>query len=183
ESGRGHQAFVGADNIRGVPPPVFDSTDYSSVAWLSTCSDKIKDEDLWRYTLNALFLTYCLHLGGYPMMWFDEFDEANESLFFSTPSASNRPIRIPASWLAACLLFHIQSNDVNNFEFGEMSPLNPVILKANRIKQPSQNSEVRELGWISCVVDVHRGEKRGWRKEWIVGYDELVDTSRVLARQ
>ncbi|VDL57958.1 unnamed protein product [Hymenolepis diminuta] len=134
ESGRGHQAFVGAENVRNVPPLVFDSTDYSSVAWLSTCSDKMKDEDLWRYTLNALFLTYCFHIGGYPMMWFDEFDKTNESLFFSAPSASNRPVRIPASWLAACLLFHIQANDVNNFEFGE------VVFKSKKYFPQSQVS-------------------------------------------
>nr|CDS25710.1 SET and MYND domain containing protein 4 [Hymenolepis microstoma] len=120
KSGRGHQAFTGAEKIRRMSPPVFDSSDYSSIAWLCTCSDQIEEEDLWRYTLYALFLTYCFHLGGYPMVWFDEFDDANESLFFQLPSPSNRPTRIPASWLAACLLFHIQSNDVNNFEFGEV---------------------------------------------------------------
>ncbi|VDO06206.1 unnamed protein product [Rodentolepis nana] len=62
KNGRGHQAFEGANKIREVPPPVFDSSDYSSIAWLCTCPDQLADDALLHYTINALFLTYCLHV-------------------------------------------------------------------------------------------------------------------------
>uniref|UniRef100_A0A0R3TK81 SET domain-containing protein n=1 Tax=Rodentolepis nana TaxID=102285 RepID=A0A0R3TK81_RODNA len=130
ECGSGHQAFVGSKKVRDKPLMFYDTFDYSSIAWLSTCSDARRDEDLWAQTVIAVFLTYCLHyiwfrrnryiflchfqLGGYPMTWFDE-----TALFFQDPSPSNRPWKIPASWLAACMLFHIQMISVNSFEFSE----------------------------------------------------------------
>lgn len=58
-------------------------------------------------------------LAGYPMKWFDEVEE-NTDIFFSTPSPSNCPNLIPASWIAACMLFHIQSTYLNSFYFGEV---------------------------------------------------------------
>ncbi|KAM3184392.1 hypothetical protein ACTXT7_008444 [Hymenolepis weldensis] len=57
-------------------------------------------------------------LGGYPVMWLDEFDDT-ESIFFSLPSPSNRPHHIKASWLAACMLFDFALTSIKGFEFGE----------------------------------------------------------------
>ncbi|KAM7536902.1 hypothetical protein Aperf_G00000084315 [Anoplocephala perfoliata] len=116
EVGMGHQAFVGEKKVRSNPPSVLDPSDYSSVAWLTACSERQKENSLWIYTSNALYLTCCLYFAGYPMKWFDEAEE-NMDLFFSTPSPSNYPNGIPASWIAACMLFHIQSTAVNSFGF------------------------------------------------------------------
>nr|CUU98056.1 hypothetical transcript [Hymenolepis microstoma] len=118
-SGRGHQAFKGAEEIRRSPPSVVDPSDYSSLAFLSTCSNQRRDGTLEYFTKAAVFLTFCLYLEGYPMEWFDETD-----LFFSEPSSSNRPEIIPASWIAACLLCHIQAMDINYFGMNE-NFLNP----------------------------------------------------------
>ncbi|KAM7536300.1 hypothetical protein Aperf_G00000084284 [Anoplocephala perfoliata] len=118
EVGMGHQAFVGEKKVRSNPPSVLDPSDYSSVAWLTTCSERQKENSLWIYTSNALYLTCCLYFAGYPMKWFDEAEE-NMDLFFSTPSPSNYPNGIPASWIAACMLFHIQSTAINSFGFYE----------------------------------------------------------------
>lgn len=41
-------------------------------------------------------------------------------IFFSTPSPSNYPDRIQASWVAACMLFHIQSMNTNTFHFDQL---------------------------------------------------------------
>ena len=48
------------------------------------------------------------------MDWFDETD-----LFYTTPSSNNRPNRLPASWVAACLLYHLQSVSANGHSFME----------------------------------------------------------------
>lgn len=49
------------------------------------------------------------------MVWFEETD-----LFYTNPTPLNRPEIIPASWLAACILFHVQAVCINSFEFGEL---------------------------------------------------------------
>ncbi|VDO03999.1 unnamed protein product [Rodentolepis nana] len=118
-SGRGHQAFKGSEEVRRAPPSVFDPSDYSSISFLTTCSDQRRDGTLEYFTKAAVFMTFCLYLEGYPMEWFDETD-----LFYSDPSSSNRPEIIPASWIAACLLYHIQAMDVNYFGINE-NFLNP----------------------------------------------------------
>ncbi|KAM7536885.1 hypothetical protein Aperf_G00000084336 [Anoplocephala perfoliata] len=87
----------------------------STVAWMCASSRR-HEKHLWGFTVIALYLTYCLHLAGYPMKWFDEVEENMDS-FFSTPSPSNCPSRIPASWIAACMLFHIQATSINSFYF------------------------------------------------------------------
>lgn len=52
------------------------------------------------------------------MIWFNEV-EANANIFYKTPSSTNRPGRIPASWLAACISFHLESIRLNNFALVE----------------------------------------------------------------
>ncbi|VUZ48394.1 unnamed protein product [Hymenolepis diminuta] len=114
EGGRGHQAFKGAEEIRRVPLEVFDPSDYSAIAFLTTCSDDRRCGTNWTNTKSAVFLTYCLHLAGYPMQWFDETD-----IFFSDPSSTPRSKVIPASWIAACMLYHIQAVYINAFSITE----------------------------------------------------------------
>lgn len=56
------------------------------------------------------------------MIWFDETSENgdNGDIFFNPPSpTSPRPDRIPASWLATCLLFHLRSTRVNQHTLTE----------------------------------------------------------------
>ncbi|KAM7535387.1 hypothetical protein Aperf_G00000101268 [Anoplocephala perfoliata] len=120
EDGKGHQAFAGAKKIREVPPSVFDPCDYSAVAWLTANSDKFSTSELWHFTIVAVLLTYCLHIADYQMYWFEEANMENMNLFFCNPSPSNRPNRIPASWIAACILFHIQSTKVNAFALSQL---------------------------------------------------------------
>nr|CDS27353.1 SET and MYND domain containing protein 4 [Hymenolepis microstoma] len=109
-NGKGHQAFQETDAIQRVPPTVLDPSDYSSIAFLFTGPEKRPPDFLLELTVAAVFLTYCLHLGGYPMKWFNETDA-----FFSEPSIVNRPDIIPASWIAACMLYHLQAAEINNF--------------------------------------------------------------------
>ncbi|KAM3175663.1 hypothetical protein ACTXT7_008103 [Hymenolepis weldensis] len=113
--GAGHQAFVGSKNVRRIPPKIIDPFDYSSVAFLITCSEKQSFENLWGYTLAAVFLTFCFYIGGYPMKWCSETD-----LFFKVPSPNRRPDCIPASWLASCLLYHLQAVNINSFPISEV---------------------------------------------------------------
>lgn len=56
-----HQGFENVDSSRGHPPPIFNPSDYSTVAWLYPQSTtEITDEFQWKFTVNAVFLTYCL---------------------------------------------------------------------------------------------------------------------------
>lgn len=64
-------------------------------------------------TANKLLCHF--QLGGYSMKWFNETD-----IFFSEPSIANRPDIIPASWLAACMLYHLQATEINNFQTVEV---------------------------------------------------------------
>ncbi|KAM7534812.1 hypothetical protein Aperf_G00000107999 [Anoplocephala perfoliata] len=131
QGGRGHQAFVGSNVVREHPPPVFDPADYSSVAWLSTCSDKINREERWKFTVAAVFLTYCLFAGGYQMDWVGNMN-------MNLPSPINRPECIPASWVAACLLYHLQSAEITHFS---------LLNRLNRERR-QQMSGYTELGVI-----------------------------------
>ncbi|VDO00566.1 unnamed protein product [Rodentolepis nana] len=114
EEGRGHQAFEGATKVREKPPSLLDPTDYSAAAWLVACSEQRNRADLWQRTVAAVFLTYCLSLGGYPMDWFDESPD-----FYTAPSLTKRPNRLPASWVAACILYHLQSVSANGHSYSE----------------------------------------------------------------
>ncbi|VDN99334.1 unnamed protein product [Rodentolepis nana] len=108
QGGRGHQAFAGEKYVREVPPQKIDASDYSSVGFLTTCSEKKPTEHLLQSTIASIFLTYCLYIGGYPMEW------CNIDLY-TPPSSENRPKCIPASWVAACILYHVLSADINAF--------------------------------------------------------------------
>nr|CDS30658.1 SET and MYND domain containing protein 4 [Hymenolepis microstoma] len=112
--GRGHQAFKGADEVRSVPPAVFDPSDYSSIAFLTTSSAHLCERETWLNTQTAVFLTYCLYSAGYPMEWFDETDA-----FYTDPSSTTRAKVIPASWIAACMLYHLQAVRINGFSITE----------------------------------------------------------------
>ncbi|KAM3176864.1 hypothetical protein ACTXT7_005672 [Hymenolepis weldensis] len=72
DGGSGHQAFVGSKRVRDMPLKVYDPFDYSSIAWLSTCSDSRNCEELWQQTVAAVFLTYCLHMDMIYMMTHNE---------------------------------------------------------------------------------------------------------------
>ncbi|VUZ39304.1 unnamed protein product [Hymenolepis diminuta] len=60
-SAKGHQAFKGAEETRDAPPAVFDPSDYSSIAFLSSCSEKRNCHQLQTFTEAAIFLTYCFY--------------------------------------------------------------------------------------------------------------------------
>ncbi|VDN97053.1 unnamed protein product [Rodentolepis nana] len=68
---------------------------------------------------------------GYPMEWFDESENT-----FTDPSSTPRPKVIPASWVAACMLYHIMAARINAFEISESIRRNP----------PSQYRKVEEFG-------------------------------------
>ncbi|VDL19353.1 unnamed protein product [Hymenolepis diminuta] len=59
---QGHQAFKGAEETRDAPPAVFDPSDYSSIAFLSSCSEKRNCHQLQTFTEAAIFLTYCFYV-------------------------------------------------------------------------------------------------------------------------
>ncbi|VDD76761.1 unnamed protein product [Mesocestoides corti] len=109
-----YQAFVGAV-ARATPPAVFDPGDYASAAWLVANTEHRSPADLWQRTVAAVFLTYCLSIGGYPLTWFEDC-----GLVCDAPSPQNRrPDRLPASWAAACLLYHLQSVPSNAHSYAE----------------------------------------------------------------
>ncbi|VUZ46601.1 unnamed protein product [Hymenolepis diminuta] len=112
KGGTGHQAFLGS-TIRAIPPTLFDPSDYSSIAWLPENTDTVAPETKWNNTVVAVYLTYCLYIAGYPVDW--EYTDMLRKL----PSPANRPKCIPASWLAACILFHWQSTNITSFEIGD----------------------------------------------------------------
>ncbi|VUZ49278.1 unnamed protein product [Hymenolepis diminuta] len=107
KKGRGHQAFETSTLVRAVLPPMkFVSSDYSSVAWLNPCTESRSRIELWQKTMAAVFLTFCLSVSGYSMSWY-------EDDFYSVPDADHRPEIIPASWVAACILYHLQALTIN----------------------------------------------------------------------
>ncbi|VDO11581.1 unnamed protein product [Rodentolepis nana] len=104
---RGHQAFETSTVVRKVlPPRRLMSTDYSSIAWLDPCTERRSRIELWQKTMAAVFLTYCLSISGYSMSWYGDD-------FYSAPDADVRPKIIPASWVAACILYHLQAFTIN----------------------------------------------------------------------
>lgn len=59
-------------------------------------------------------LIFLIPARGYPTKWFDETD-----IFSSDSSPTIQPKIIPASWFAACMLYHIQAVNNNNFGISE----------------------------------------------------------------
>ncbi|VDP74302.1 unnamed protein product [Echinostoma caproni] len=101
-------AFSGS---RVLPTSGIGTGDYRSIGWLETNSAKRTPWDLWQRTVAAVFLTHCLSDGGYPLIW-------------SQPDCIRDPgncqeiargSQLPASWAAACILYHLQSVQLNGF--------------------------------------------------------------------
>ncbi|VDN97296.1 unnamed protein product, partial [Rodentolepis nana] len=103
---KGHQAFRGKKEVRKVPPNQIDSSDYSSITWLDSCSEKRDLIELWQKTIAALFLTYCLWISGYPMDW-SKIDKEEPKF----EGKGSRPLSV--SHVAACMLYHLQASTVN----------------------------------------------------------------------
>nr|CDS27760.1 SET and MYND domain containing protein 4 [Hymenolepis microstoma] len=103
---KGHQAFKGKKEIRKNPPTHIDSSDYSSIAWLETCTEKRDLIELWQKTIAALFLTYCLWISGYPMDW-SKIDKKEPKF----EGKGSRPLSV--SHVAACMLYHLQASTIN----------------------------------------------------------------------
>ncbi|VUZ55299.1 unnamed protein product [Hymenolepis diminuta] len=124
-----HQGFENVDNSRGQPPPVFNPSDYSTVAWLYPQSGtETTDEFQWKSTINAIFLTYCLWLSDYPMRWFDEAKRE----FYKHPSQIKRPNFLPASWIATCMLYHLKAMRFNAADYTEYLESSSIELTSNR---------------------------------------------------
>nr|CDS29335.2 hypothetical transcript [Hymenolepis microstoma] len=91
-------------------PPLWHTSDYASTAWLNPYSNEWSSVEgkygtmLLDFTVASVLLTYCLYLGGYPIDW----------NYSRTNRFSGKP---PANWIAACLLYHLQSISVNSFAF------------------------------------------------------------------
>uniref|UniRef100_A0A0R3SVN1 SET domain-containing protein n=1 Tax=Hymenolepis diminuta TaxID=6216 RepID=A0A0R3SVN1_HYMDI len=103
---KGHQAFRGEKEIRKDPPDNFDPSDYSSIAWLESCSEKRDAIELWQKTIAALFLTYCLWISGYPIDW--------KKVDKEEPKFEGKGLRpLSVSHVAACMLYHLQASTVN----------------------------------------------------------------------
>lgn len=49
------------------------------------------------------------------MKWFHE----TKKLFYTMPSSASRPDHLPASWVAACILYHLQSIKFNAISYAE----------------------------------------------------------------
>ncbi|VDP88928.1 unnamed protein product [Echinostoma caproni] len=109
---------------RDLPPKELDPSHYRSIAWLETNAKKRTPHDLWQRTVAAVFLTHCLSDGGYPLDWSpDEYLRDPTNYDSLTPNA-----RLPASWAAACILYHLQSLPLNAFSRGVLPIIPELIL-------------------------------------------------------
>ncbi|CAH8575184.1 unnamed protein product [Dicrocoelium dendriticum] len=77
---------------------------YESVSWRRAGYQTRSAEDLWQRTVAAVFLAHCLSAGGYPLDWQDD-PMLNPAMAHTDANRST----LPASWAAACLLYHLQS--------------------------------------------------------------------------
>ncbi|KAF8568308.1 hypothetical protein P879_01693 [Paragonimus westermani] len=103
-------AFSGARHRPGCD---LQADDYSTVGWLTSNSNKRAPHDLWQRTVAAVFLTYCLSAGGYPLDW--DHDRCLRDP--TSPSSWPLDTRLPASWAAACILHQIQAIASNAHSF------------------------------------------------------------------
>ncbi|VUZ50174.1 unnamed protein product [Hymenolepis diminuta] len=112
KDGKWHAAFKGITDIRTIHPNIWDSSNYASVAWLQPCTDGWKKTKgkygsmLFDFTIASIFLAYCLYISGYPMDWRASIDSDMNRHFFEKP---------PATWIAACFLYHFQATAINSF--------------------------------------------------------------------
>ncbi|CAI2727979.1 unnamed protein product [Schistosoma spindalis] len=79
---------------RVIPQQNWD--DYTTVGWLITNSMKRKTSDLWQRTVVAVYLTFCLEAGGYPIT--RDADDNNQS----------NCTLLPFDWASTCILHHLQ---------------------------------------------------------------------------
>ncbi|VDP87748.1 unnamed protein product [Echinostoma caproni] len=109
DSGKTGSPLSAFSGYRVLPKDGIDAEDYRSIAWLETNSAERSPHDLWQCTVAAVFLTHCLSDGGYPLVW-SEPDCLQDPRNYQkiTP---NSPL--PASWAAACILYHLQSLQLN----------------------------------------------------------------------
>ncbi|CAH8503382.1 unnamed protein product [Schistosoma turkestanicum] len=80
--------------------PQCDWDDYTTVAWLLTNSNKRKTSDLWQRTVVAVYLTFCLEAGGYPIT-------RNTNDNNNNNNQSNCAL-LPFDWASTCILHHLQ---------------------------------------------------------------------------
>ncbi|VDO16275.1 unnamed protein product [Rodentolepis nana] len=123
--GRRHQCFTNDFDARGDPPAVFDPFDYSSLEWLDA---RHNNELFWNFAINAIFLTYCLWLSGYPMKWFDEAKRE----FYKKPSQVDRPDYLPASWIVASMMYYLKVAYLNALDYTEYLESPSAELNSNR---------------------------------------------------
>ncbi|CAH8637843.1 unnamed protein product [Dicrocoelium dendriticum] len=95
-------AFSGHETV---PAAVIRTGTYESVSWRSPGRKERSVEDLWQRTVAAVFLAHCLSAGGYPLDWEDD-PMLNPSHALTGEDRS----ALPASWAAACLLYHLQAD-------------------------------------------------------------------------
>ncbi|CAH8637860.1 unnamed protein product [Dicrocoelium dendriticum] len=94
-------AFSGQENVTNT---TFRLGTYDSVSWRNAEPHNTRStEDLWQRTVAAVFLAHCLSAGGYPLDWKE--DPMMNPLV--AHAEDDRP-KLPASWAAACLLYHLQ---------------------------------------------------------------------------
>ncbi|BHF65842.1 hypothetical protein SprV_0200885500 [Sparganum proliferum] len=106
-----HQAFAGS-KARNISLAVFDPRDYIAASWLVANSAHRSMSDLWQRTVAAVFITCCLSVGGYPMDW------TSRNLFVA-PSSTTKVELPPATWVAACILYHLQAVPCNAHTYAE----------------------------------------------------------------
>ncbi|VDO04558.1 unnamed protein product [Rodentolepis nana] len=164
---RGHPAFFGIEHVRKGSPPLWNSSDYASVAWLNPYSNKWNSVEgtygtmMLDFTVASVLLTYCLHLCGYPMDW----------TYSKSTRFSDKP---PANWIAACLLYHLQSINVNAFSFCDIircdqvskfedlaSPIYPAFSLINHSCDPSAIliASTKGVGLLVALKELKAGSE------------------------
>nr|CDS26310.1 SET and MYND domain containing protein 4 [Hymenolepis microstoma] len=112
-----HQAFRNTSSSRGNPPSSLDPSDYSTIASHFANPEDFNHCVRYAYYGTAIYLTICLWLSGYPMKWFDE---AGESFYTHPSQLAKRPDILPASWVAACMVYHYKTVRFNAIRYAEI---------------------------------------------------------------
>ncbi|CAH8848436.1 unnamed protein product [Trichobilharzia szidati] len=102
-----HEELLSFTGHRVVPQKGWD--DYTSIGWLITNSDKRKPSDLWQRCVAAVYLTFCLEAGGYPLQREDNIPENNHS---------NSSL-LPFTWASTCILHHLQCVSSNGHSLSQ----------------------------------------------------------------
>nr|CAH8848488.1 unnamed protein product [Trichobilharzia regenti] len=107
DSSQVHKELLSFTGHRVVPQKGWD--DYMSIAWLITNSDKRKSSDLWQRCVAAVYLTFCLEAGGYPLQREDNIPENHHSI----------SSLLPFTWAATCILHHLQCVSSNGHSLSQ----------------------------------------------------------------